>query len=265
MIRGMKKEKRENMQSINEIKEILSRCSIDALPAQLKQWEGDSRKGVQNVLTSFRKKYERHLQEQARLEEILTYERGCWAAGYALVAGIDEVGRGPLAGPVVAAAVILPQECKIEGVNDSKKLSAAKRDELYDEIMDKAVAVGLGMASPARIDEINILQATYEAMRQAIGNLKVKPDLLLNDAVTIPEVVIPQVPIIKGDAKSVSIAAASIVAKVTRDRLMEEYDKVLPGYGFASNKGYGSAEHIKALQTLGPTPIHRRSFIGHFV
>ena len=124
MIRGMKKEKRENMQSINEIKEILSRCSIDALPAQLKQWEGDSRKGVQNVLTSFRKKYERHLQEQARLEEILTYERGCWAAGYALVAGIDEVGRGPLAGPVVAAAVILPQECKIEGVNDSKKLSA---------------------------------------------------------------------------------------------------------------------------------------------
>ena len=128
--------------------------------------------------------------------------------------------------------------------------------------MDKAVAVGLGMASPARIDEINILQATYEAMRQAIGNLKVKPDLLLNDAVTIPEVVVP---IIKGDAKSVSIAAASIVAKVTRDRLMEEYDKVLPGYGFASNKGYGSAEHIKALQTLGPTPIHRRSFIGHFV
>ena len=253
------------MQSINEIKEILSHCPMDALPAQMQEWEGDSRKGVQNVLTSFRKKYERHLQELARLEEILTYERGCWAAGYALVAGIDEVGRGPLAGPVVAAAVILPQECKIEGVNDSKKLSAAKRDELYDEIMDKAVAVGLGMASPVRIDEINILQATYEAMRQAIGNLKVKPDLLLNDAVTIPEVVIPQVPIIKGDAKSVSIAAASIVAKVTRDRLMEEYDKVLPGYGFASNKGYGSAEHIKALQTLGPTPIHRRSFIGHFV
>ena len=186
-------------------------------------------------------------------------------ADYAFICGIDEVGRGPLAGPVVAGAVILPKECEILYINDSKKLSAAKRDELYDEIMDKAVAVGLGMASPARIDEINILQATYEAMRQAIGNLKVEPDLLLNDAVTIPEVVIPQVPIIKGDAKSVSIAAASIVAKVTRDRLMEEYDKVLPGYGFASNKGYGSAEHIKALQTLGPTPIHRRSFIGHFV
>ena len=186
-------------------------------------------------------------------------------ADHAFICGIDEVGRGPLAGPVVAGAVILPKECEILYINDSKKLSAAKRDELYDEIMDKAVAVGLGMASPARIDEINILQATYEAMRQAIDNLKVEPDLLLNDAVTIPEVVIPQVPIIKGDAKSISIAAASIVAKVTRDRLMEEYDKVLPGYGFASNKGYGSAEHIKALQTLGPTPIHRRSFIGHFV
>ena len=261
MIRGMKKEKRENMQSINEIKEILSRCSIDALPAQLKQWEGDSRKGVQNVLTSFRKKYERHLQEQARLEEILTYERGCWAAGYALVAGIDEVGRGPLAGPVVAAAVILPQECKIEGVNDSKKLSAKKREELYDVILEKAVAYGIGIVSNERIDEINILQATYEAMRQAIGNLSVKPDLLLNDAVTIPKVEIPQVPIIKGDAKSISIAAASIIAKVYRDRLMVQYDDIFPGYGFAGNKGYGSQAHMDAIRTLGPTPIHRRSFI----
>ena len=253
------------MQSINEIKEILSRCSIDALPAQLKQWEGDSRKGVQNVLTSFRKKYERHLQELARLEEILTYERSCWAAGYALVAGIDEVGRGPLAGPVVAAAVILPQECKIEGVNDSKKLSAKKREELYDVILEKAVSYGIGIVSNERIDEINILQATYEAMRQAISKLKVAPQLLLNDAVTIPGIEIPQVPIIKGDAKSASIAAASIVAKVTRDRLMVEYDKTLPGYGFASNKGYGSTEHIEALKKFGPTPIHRATFIKNFV
>ena len=141
------------MQSINEIKEILSHCPMDALPAQMQEWEGDSRKGVQNVLTSFRKKYERHLQELARLEEILTYERGCWAAGYALVAGIDEVGRGPLAGPVVAAAVILPQECKIEGVNDSKRLSAKKREELYDVILEKAVAYGIGIVSNERIDE----------------------------------------------------------------------------------------------------------------
>ena len=252
--------------SKESIKEIGSRLKMaeDAEREQLmKVYASDDRAGVQKLLEKYRKQKEKLLAEKERLAKMRQYEEK--NADYAFICGIDEVGRGPLAGPVVAGAVILPKECEILYINDSKKLSAAKRDELYDEIMDKAVAVGLGMASPARIDEINILQATYEAMRQAIGNLKVEPDLLLNDAVTIPEVVIPQVPIIKGDAKSVSIAAASIVAKVTRDRLMEEYDKVLPGYGFASNKGYGSAEHIKALQTLGPTPIHRRSFIGHFV
>lgn len=166
---------------------------------------------------------------------------------------------------MVAGAVILPHDSKILYLNDSKQLTAKKRGELYDVIMREAVAVGIGYASPARIDEINILQATYEAMREAISKLSVKPDVLLNDAVKIPQVDIRQVPIIKGDAKSVSIAAASIVAKVTRDRLMEEYDKVLPGYGFASNKGYGSAEHIAALKEIGPSPIHRQSFIGHFV
>ena len=159
----------------------------------------------------------------------------------------------------------MPKNCEILYLNDSKQLTAKKRDELYDVIMREAVAVGIGYASPARIDEINILQATYEAMREAISKLSVKPDVLLNDAVKIPQEDIRQVPIIKGDAKSVSIAAASIVAKVTRDRLMEEYDKVLPGYGFASNKGYGSAEHIAALKEIGPSPIHRQSFIGHFV
>ena len=179
--------------------------------------------------------------------------------------GIDEVGRGPLAGPVVACAVILPKDCDILWLNDSKKLTAKKREELYDVILEGAVSVGIGMASPERIDEINILQATYEAMRQAISKLSVQPQLFLNDAVTIPEVQIPQVPIIKGDAKSVSIAAASIVAKVTRDRMMEEYDKVLPEYGFASNKGYGSAAHIEALKKYGPSPIHRKTFITHFV
>ena len=249
------------MQSINEIKEILSRCSIDALPARMQEWEGDSRKGVQNVLTSFRKKYERHLQELARLEEILTYERGCWAAGYAFVAGIDEVGRGPLAGPVVAAAVILPQECKIEGVNDSKKLSAKKREELYDVILEKAVAYGIGIVSNERIDEINILQATYEAMREALSQLSPHAEYILADAVTIPRISTPQRGIVKGDAKSMSIGAASIVAKVYRDRLMETYDAAYPGYGFAANKGYGSAEHIAAIQRLGLTPIHRRSFV----
>ena len=193
------------------------------------------------------------------------YENKLYKQGINYIGGVDEVGRGPLAGPVVAGAVILPRDCEILYINDSKQLSAAKREALYDEIMDKAVAVGIGMASPQRIDGINILQATYEAMREAIRHLSVKPDILLNDAVTIPEVEIRQIPIIKGDAKSVSIAAASIVAKVTRDRLMVEYASVLPGYGFASNKGYGSGEHIEALKELGPTPIHRRSFIKHML
>ena len=170
-----------------------------------------------------------------------------------------------MAGPVVAGAVILPKGSEILYINDSKQLSAKKREALYEEIKSKAIAIGIGIVSPAKIDEINILQATYMAMREAISKLSVVPQLLLNDAVTIPEVIIPQVPIIKGDAKSVSIAAASIVAKVTRDHLMEEYDRVLPGYGFASNKGYGSAEHIAALKELGPTPIHRNTFIKNFV
>ena len=175
------------------------------------------------------------------------------------------MGRGPLAGPVVACAVILPKNCDILYLNDSKKLTAAKREELYDVILEKAVAVGIGMASPQRIDEINILQATYEAMREAVSKLSVRPQILLNDAVTIPGIEIPQVPIIKGDAKSISIAAASIVAKVTRDRMMVEYDKVMPEYGFASNKGYGAAVHIEALKKIGPSPIHRATFIKNFM
>ena len=184
---------------------------------------------------------------------------------YKYICGIDEVGRGPFAGPVVAGAVILPSDCNILYINDSKKLSAAKREELYDEIMERAIAVGLGVVSPQVIDEINILQATYEAMRIAIKNLSVKPDILLNDAVKIPKVDIPQVSIIKGDAKSVSIAAASIVAKVTRDRMMVEYDKIYPEYNFADNKGYGSEKHREALKKFGPTPIHRNTFIKNYV
>ena len=201
--------------------------------------------------------------ERARIEALMFYEKKYSA--YGNICGIDEVGRGPLAGPVVAGAVILPPDVRIMYINDSKKLSPKRREELYDEIMDKAVAVGLGIVSQERIDEINILQATYEAMRQAISRLSVQPDCLLNDAVTIPEVLIPQVPIIKGDAKSQSIAAASIIAKVYRDRMMEDYDREYPGYGFASNKGYGSAAHIEAIKSKGPCPIHRRTFIRSFV
>ncbi|WP_418753855.1 ribonuclease HII [Eshraghiella crossota] len=184
---------------------------------------------------------------------------------YGTICGIDEAGRGPLCGPVVAAAVILPDEYNILYINDSKKLSETKREEVYKEIDKYAIAYGVGIVSPERIDEINILQATYEAMRTAIHKLSVKPDILLNDAVTIPMVDIKQVPIIKGDAKSQSIAAASIVAKVTRDHLMEEYDKLYPEYGFAKHKGYGTAAHIKAIKEYGPCPIHRRTFIKNFI
>ena len=214
-----------------------------------------------------RKKEEKLRKELERLEVMSAYEKEYAQCTH--ICGIDEVGRGPLAGPVVACAVVLPKDVTILYLNDSKKLSEKKRELLYDEIMEKAVAVGIGAVGPARIDEINILQATYEAMRMAIedltGKLGKKPDLLLNDAVTIPEVDIPQVQIIKGDAKSVSIAAASIVAKVTRDHLMIEYDQVLPGYDFAKNKGYGTKAHIAGLKELGATPIHRKTFITHFV
>lgn len=226
-------------------------------------YEGDGRSGVKNLIERYRKKQEALAAERERLYAMRSFERRY--DEYELICGIDEAGRGPLAGPVVAGAVILPRDCEILYLNDSKKLSAAKREALYDEIMDKASAVGVGTASPARIDEINILQATYEAMRDAVAKLGVEPGILLNDAVTIPGILVPQVPIVKGDAKSVSIAAASIIAKVTRDRLMVQYDEVLPGYGFAQNKGYGSKDHIEALKRLGPTPIHRQSFIGHFV
>lgn len=184
---------------------------------------------------------------------------------YGTVCGIDEAGRGPLCGPVVAAAVILPDEYDILYINDSKKLSEKKREEVYKEIDKYAVTYGVGIVSPERIDEINILQATYEAMRTAIHKLSVTPDILLNDAVTIPMVDIKQIPIIKGDAKSQSIAAASIMAKVTRDHLMEEYDKLYPEYGFAKHKGYGTAAHIKAIKEYGPCPIHRRTFIKNFI
>lgn len=210
-----------------------------------------------------RKREEKLKAEMARIDALKEYERKYEREGY--VCGIDEVGRGPLAGPVVACACILPKDCNILYINDSKKLSKKKREELYDIIMKEAVAVGIGYNSPERIDEINILQATFEAMREAISKLSVTPDILLNDAVTIPGVDIKQVPIIKGDAKSISIGAASIVAKVTRDRLMEDYDKLFPEYGFASNMGYGTAVHIKAIKEIGPCPIHRRSFIHNFV
>ena len=201
--------------------------------------------------------------ELLRLEDMKAYEKE--NARYELICGIDEAGRGPLAGPVAAGAVILPKDCRILYLNDSKKLSEKRREELFLEIKEKALAWSVGIATPQRIDEINILQATYKAMQQAISKLSVKPDLLLNDAVTIPEVDIEQVPIIKGDAKSASIAAASIVAKVTRDRMMKEYDAVYPGYDFAKNKGYGTKAHIEGIKKQGICDIHRRTFVKKYI
>ena len=250
-------------EKIGEIKQKLEETDISLLPAFVEQYKTDVRAGVQKLVQTAGKRYQKLQDEIARTEALKKYEKEY--DNYTYICGIDEVGRGPLAGPVVAGAVILPKDCDILYINDSKQLSAAKREELYDVIMEKAVATGIGMIGPERIDEINILQATYEAMRQAIGKLNPKPDLLLNDAVTIPMVDIRQVPIIKGDAKSISIGAASIIAKVTRDRMMVYYDSIYPEYGFASNKGYGSAEHIAALKKYGPTPIHRRTFIKNFV
>lgn len=244
------------------IRQKLQAATIEELPVLFQQYETDQRVGVRKEVDRARKRVLEYEKELARTEALWQYERKY--STFAHICGIDEVGRGPLAGPVVAGAVILPKDCDILYINDSKKLSEKKREELYQIIMEKAVAVGLGYTAPQRIDEINILQATYEAMREAIGQLGVTPDILLNDAVTIPQVDIRQVPIIKGDAKSISIGAASIVAKVTRDRLMAEYDKVYPGYGFAANKGYGAQTHIEALKKYGPCPIHRRTFITHF-
>ena len=245
--------------TIAEIRHEFETADSNRLLELFAAYGDDPRAGVAGLILNYQKKRAKLETERARLAVMWQYEHE--NSHYGLICGIDEAGRGPLAGPVVAGAVILPMDCEILYLNDSKRVSPERREELYDEITEKAVAWGVGMSGPRRIDEINILQATYEAMCEAIGKLTVMPQVLLNDAVTIPQVKIPQVPIIKGDAKSASIAAASI----TRDRLMREYDDVYPEYGFAKHKGYGSADHIAAIKKYGPSPIHRASFIRNFV
>lgn len=249
--------------SIAEIKREFALASEEEWQEKIQAYAQDERSGVQKLILDYRKKQNNLREERARLETMRTYEHQYEMQG--IVCGIDEAGRGPLAGPVVAGAVILPRDCEILWLNDSKQLSEKKREQLYDEIMEKAEAAAVGIVSPQRIDEINILQATYEAMREAVGKLSVRPQILLNDAVRIPELPMTQVPIVKGDAKSVSIAAASILAKVTRDRIMREYAKELPQYGFEGHKGYGSAAHIEAIRQYGPSPIHRKTFIKNFI
>lgn len=249
---------------IADIKYDFEHAAMKDWDPLFEEYRDDGRSGVAKLVSAYRKKQKAYEDECRRLEAMQEYEKK-YADEFTCICGVDEAGRGPLAGPVVAGAVVLPRDCKILYLNDSKKLSAKRREELFDEIREKAVSYGIGMSSPERIDQINILQATYEAMTHAVQDLQVVPDLLLNDAVTIPQLPIRQLGIIKGDGKSVSIAAASIMAKVTRDRLMTEFAEMYPEYGFEGHKGYGSAAHIEAIKKYGPCPIHRRTFIKNFV
>jgi ribonuclease HII len=251
-------------ESINDIKKILSNSNIDDLPKYLESFSHDKRAGVQTVLSSFRKKYKKHQSELLRVKKLNSYEDYYYSQGLGAIGGIDEVGRGPLAGPVVAACVVLPQNTFIPYINDSKKLSAAKREEIYTYIKQKAIHIGLGCVDNKAIDEINILNATYEAMRQAISQIP-SPGILLIDAVRVPGINIPQHPIISGDSLSISIAAASIIAKVTRDSMMCAYAKKYPGYDFESNKGYGTKKHLSGIKQFGLCPIHRKSFLSNIV
>ncbi|EHI73617.1 ribonuclease HII [Streptococcus criceti] len=219
----------------------------------------DERVGVQAAIKKRQREIQADLAEEQRLEAMLTYEKKLYASGLELIAGIDEVGRGPLAGPVVAAAVILPKNCKIKGLNDSKKIPKKKHQEIYDQVIEKALAIGLGFKSNQVIDQVNIYEATKLAMKEAVANLQLSPQHLLIDAMQL-DLALPQTSIIKGDANSLSIAAASIVAKVTRDRLMRDYDRKFPGYDFAHNAGYSTQAHLEGLKKLGISPIHRHSF-----
>jgi ribonuclease HII len=247
-----------NAESIQEIKKQLLTMEDERDP-RFQLWQNDERRGVQLALKQWQRQKDLRQKEVDLFTEMSKFEHTAQQKGYRLVAGIDEVGRGPLAGPVVAAAVILPENCTILGLNDSKKLSAKKREELYVQIQNRAIAVGIGLADHEVIDQINIYQATKQAMIMALEDLCFAPDYLLIDAMEL-EVSVPQESLIKGDARSISIAAASIIAKVTRDRLMAEYDELYPGYGFKNNAGYGTKEHLLGLEKFGVTPIHRKTF-----
>ena len=246
------------MATIKEIKEQLANIQRldDPLLAELEQ---DSRSGVIQAIAKRKREIQKRIDEDERLEGMLAYEKECYARGIKLIAGVDEVGRGPLAGPVVAAAVILPKACKIPGLNDSKKIPKYKHKEIYEAVLQNAIAIGIGIKDNHVIDQVNIYEATKLAMMEAIGRLDPQPQHLLIDAMKL-DLPISQTSIIKGDANSLSIAAASIVAKVTRDQMMEEFDREYPGYDFAQNAGYGTAKHLAGLDKLGVTPIHRRSF-----
>lgn len=245
--------------TIAEIKERLKQDS----PLTSEEWDAlthDPRKGVQQLVRTYQRKLKRKQQERERLAAMWEWENNYWKQGYRMIAGVDEAGRGPLAGPVVAAAVILPPDFHVEGMNDSKKLTAEERQELRKRIEQQAIRIGVGVVDAEYIDQHNILQATYQAMRIAIQQCQPLVDMVLVDAVKIPNIEIPQKGLVKGDQRSHSIAAASIIAKTTRDEWMEKEAKVYPEYGFERHKGYGTAEHLAKIKQWGPSPIHRRSF-----
>jgi len=246
------------MTTIKEIKELLATVKELDNPLFL-EFEKDIRSGVQKEIIKRKKAIQAELDENLRLESMLSYEKELYKQGLTLIAGVDEVGRGPLAGPVVAAAVILPKNCKIKDLNDSKKIPKKKHLEIFQAVQNQALAIGVGIMDNQVIDQVNIYEATKQAMKEAIFQLNPQPEHLLIDAMKL-ELPISQTSIIKGDANSLSIAAASIVAKVTRDNIMKDYDDQYPGYDFAANAGYGTAKHLEGLEKLGVTPIHRTSF-----
>ncbi|GAB2021452.1 ribonuclease HII [Pseudolactococcus yaeyamensis] len=246
------------MTTIKAVSELLKTAQTLSDPL-FEQWSHDTRQGVQKLIIKRQRNIQAALDEEARLDNLLAYERQLYAQNIKLIAGIDEVGRGPLAGPVVTAAVILPENCKITGLNDSKQIPKKQHQAVYDRVMTEALAVGIGIIDNHVIDQVNIYEATKLAMLQAIEHLKIKPEHLLIDAMSLA-IDIPQTSLIKGDAKSMSIAAASIVAKVTRDKIMSDYEQKYPGYDFAHNAGYGTKKHLEALAKQGFTDIHRQSF-----
>ena len=246
------------MTTIKEIKELLATVKELDSPVFL-ELEKDTRSGVQKEISKRKKNIQVELDENLRLENMLTYEKDLYKQGLTLIAGVDEVGRGPLAGPVVAAAVILPQGCKIKGINDSKKIPKKKHLEVFQAVQDQALSIGIGIIDNQVIDQVNIYEATKLAMKEAISQLSLQPQHLLIDAMKL-DLPISQTSIIKGDANSLSIAAASIIAKVTRDELMKDYDQQFPGYDFSANAGYGTVKHLEGIEKQGITAIHRLSF-----
>lgn len=251
--------------SVDDIKNEFSKHPIQDIKELMEKYESDERLTVKRIIVSYSKKFEKYQNEEKRFELMCKYEDEYRSKGYTYIAGMDEVGRGPLAGPVLSCAVILPENISIRGINDSKKLSEEKREELCLEIKEHAIDIGIGIVEHDELDNLNILNATKLSMKRALENLKVKPDYLFIDALTLEDIKIPQLEIIKGDEKSVSIAAASIVAKVTRDAIMQDYHGMYPNYEFDSNKGYGSPAHIEGIKKYGPCAIHRSSFVKNFV